>query len=295
MINKTKSKLIKKKFNYKKNIFFENKNEGYVSNFGKQWKNHKKTQVDFYNNTLISKNLLDKVIFSEWSNLKGKNILEIGCGSGRFTQYLSILAKNLVVNDMSNAIWHNDFVKKKNIVGIKCDFKKLIELKIKYDVIFCRGVLQHTPDPLKSILKMYSMLNPNGSFYFDIYRKPLLGFLNSKYIWRKILRFFKVSYEELESFLNKNIDTFIKIRRTLNKVFFMNLNFIWDYFFPIYDYKNKLPLSDAKLREWSILDTLDGLLAYYDKPYTYTEVKNFLKKNKIEIKKFNYKYHSFKI
>ena len=67
------------------NVFFENKfqksDEGiyildkkdhYVKNFGKQWKNYNKVQIDSYNNFLVSKNFLKKIIFNELNFLKGK-------------------------------------------------------------------------------------------------------------------------------------------------------------------------------------------------------------------------------
>ena len=51
--------------------------------------------------------------FNEENYLKDKIILEVGCGSGRFTQYLSKIAKLLVVNDMSDAIFFNQYLSKK--------------------------------------------------------------------------------------------------------------------------------------------------------------------------------------
>ena len=294
MIKNITKILVLKNFKKKNNIFFQNYKENYVSNFGLQWKSFRKTQVDNSNGTKISYKLMDKVIFSEWKNLYNKNILEIGCGSGRFTQYLSNLSSFVVANDMSNAIWNNNFLKKKNIVGIKCDYQTLKKLGLKFDIIFCRGVLQHTPNPLNSIVEIHSMLKKNGSFYFDIYRKPRLGFLNSKYLWRLILKN-RVNYNTLENFLKKYLKYFLKLRWKLNSILMVNLNFLWDYIFPIYDYKGKLLLKDEKLIEWAILDTLDGLLAEYDTPYHYNEVKKYLSKKKIKIRKFNFKYHCFKI
>ena len=49
------------------------------------------------------------------------------------------------------------------------------------------------------------------------------------------LKFF-ITYDILHKFLTKNINKFLFIRRKLNKLFKINLNYVWDYF-SIYDYK----------------------------------------------------------
>ena len=288
-----KKKLKEQNFILNKDIFCAQNEIEYTQNFGKQWKDFSKTQIDEFNNFSISKELLDGLVFNEYNNLRDKVILEIGCGSGRFTQYLSKIAKLLVTNDMSDAIFYNQYLSRPNVIGIKSDFNKIKKLNIKFDIIICRGVLQHTPNPYNSILSLYELCDINGSIYFDIYKKPKLKLINPKYLWRKLLK--NQSYESLHSFLEKYIDKFLYFRRKLNSILKVNLNYFWDYFFPIYDYKYQLPLNDKQLREWAILDTLDGLVTKYDIPLSKKEIQKFLEKKNIEINRFNGKYHSFKI
>ena len=269
-------------------------NDKYSSNFSKQWRDFSKTQVDEFNGTNISKNLLKGVIFNEFKNIYDKNVLEIGCGSGRFSEHLSKYANLLVLNDMSEAIYYNHYITKSNVVAIKSDFTILKNLNIKYDVVICRGVLQHTPNPYKSILNLYELCSPGGIIYFDIYKKPKFKIINPKYIWRYFLKFF-ITYDILYKFLTKNINKFLSVRRKLNKLFKINLNYVWDYFFPIYDYKDKLPLNENQLKEWAILDTLDGLITKFDTPLSYKEVHNFLNTKNIKIEKYDDKFSSYKI
>lgn len=288
-----KKKLKEQNFILNKDIFCDQNQIEYTQNFGKQWRDFSKTQIDEFNNFSISKELLDRLVFNEYENLINKVILEVGCGSGRFTQYLSKIAKLLIVNDMSDAIFFNQYLSQPNVIGIKSDFNKIKRLDIKFDIIICRGVLQHTPNPYNSILSLYELCDINGSIYFDIYKKPKLKLISPKYLWRKILK--NQSYENVYSFLDKYIDKFLYFRRKLNAILKVNLNYFWDYFFPIYDYKYQLPLNDKQLREWAILDTLDGLVTKYDIPLSKQEIQKFLKKKNIEINRFNGKYHSFKI
>ena len=107
-------------------MFTKPENEDkYSSNFSKQWRDFSKTQVDEFNGTNISKNLLKGVIFNEFENIKNKNVLEVGCGSGCFTEHLSKHAKLLVLNDMSQAIYYNHYVTRPNVIAIKSDFTNL--------------------------------------------------------------------------------------------------------------------------------------------------------------------------
>ena len=73
---------------------------------------------------------------------------------GRFSEYLQKYSKKLFLVDLSDAIFYNHYKNKKNVVAIKDNFRNLFKLKIKFDVIVCRGVLQHTPKPLESIIQM---------------------------------------------------------------------------------------------------------------------------------------------
>ena len=290
------SKKIKEKYKFTNGVYVPKKKpNNYAKNFGYQWRDFSKTQIDYFNKTNISEKFIKKITFNEYKNFKDKTVLEIGCGPGRFSEYLTRYSKKLIINDLSDAIFFNHYKNKKNAIAIQDDFNNLRKLKIGFDIIICRGVLQHTPDPLASITQMKKILNQFGSIYFDIYTQPLTGFLNSKYIWRNIIKFFKISYDDLYSFLNKNCKKFLYYRRSVNKFFNINLNFFWDYIFPIYDYQGKLPLNEKQLEEWAIMDTLDGLLAKYDTPYSYKKIEKFLNKNSIKIKKFNKKLNCYKI
>ena len=259
------------------------KEDQYVKNFGKQWENYNKVQIDSYNNFQISKNFLKKMIFSELDFLKDKKILEIGCGAGRFTEYLAPISSICVSVDLSSSIFHNVASKEEKLQLVKADFLKLIA-KNKFDIVICRGVLQHTPKPLDSILKLYEFIDQEGLVFFDIYPMPKIGLLHPKYLfWRPLIKNL-FSYESFENFLKKNIHKLLFIKRFFKKIFF-NSNFLSDALIPVWDYKGKLDLDNKQLNEWSILDTLDGIFAKYDNPVSKNKLKKFLEKNNIKILK----------
>ena len=60
----------------------------YADAFGLQWRTFAKTQLDSFNGKNISRERLERCLGFTVENLKGKNVLEVGCGAGRFTELL---------------------------------------------------------------------------------------------------------------------------------------------------------------------------------------------------------------
>ena len=272
----------KNDFSQNQNVFILDEDDKYTKNFSNQWKDFNLVQIDSYNKTSISKDYLNELMFDNYDNLKNKNVLEIGCGAGRFTEYL-VKTVNLCVSvDLSKSIFYNVAKKEKNLLLVKSDFTELTSNK-KFDIVICRGVLQHTPSPNKSILKLFDFVKPNGKVYFDYYKKPKLGFFHPKYFfWRPLLN--KISsYSSLKLFLEKNISNLIFYKKIIRKIFF-NSNFIADSIIPIWDFReNKYNITKDLYNDWTILDTLDGIFAKFDYPKSNNEILQILKDNNIEI------------
>lgn len=269
------------------NINILHRDDKVVSNFGKQWKNYRDVQIDSKNNFKLSYNFLQELCHFDLSIIKNKNILEIGCGSGRFTEYLSKYGKSCTSIDLSDAIFHNICKNNKNVKLLKADFLKL-KLKKKFDVVFCRGVLQHTKFPTKSILKLFEYINHDGVVIFDFYKKPKIGFLHPKYlIWRPLIKNF-IRYETYEKFLINNISFLLYVKRKIDIIFFKK-RFFSDSIIPIWDYYDELGLTREQYLNLSLLDTMDGIYANYDKPYSFNKIKNILIKNNKLILKSNKK------
>src|SRR5438093_8168936 len=78
---------------------------GYASAFGLQWKRQRQTQLDSYTGTQISRARLRRCLGDTlWKALAGKQVLECGCGSGRFTEGLLDQDAYVTAADLSDAI-----------------------------------------------------------------------------------------------------------------------------------------------------------------------------------------------
>ena len=140
------------------------KEDGYTEDFGKQWQDFNKTQIDSLNSFNISKEFFDEFLFTEYEDLEGKTILEVGSGAGRFTEHLVKKAKTCVSVDMSSAIYHNVSSNKQNLMLVKADFTKL-EPKLKFDIVICAaakvgGILANMQNP-SEFLHDNIMINHN--------------------------------------------------------------------------------------------------------------------------------------
>ena len=271
-------------------VYVLEKEDDYTTNFGKQWRDYRDVQIDSINKYKISYEYLNDIFFNDLNILKEKEVLEIGCGAGRFTEYIIKYCKSCFSLDLSQAIYFNVAKGDNKLKLIKCNYINL-KPKKKFDIVLCRGVLQHTPNPEIYLLKLFEFIDKNGTVVFDIYKKPKLFFLNFKYIlWRPLIQKL-VSYEDFEYFLKKHISKLLKIKRILKKMFILDI--ISDNIIPIWDYKNKLKMSDKELEKWAILDTLDGIYAKYDFPLSFNKIIKILNKNNIKVLKSNKKRNFF--
>ena len=103
---------------------------------------------------------------------KDSKILELGAGSGVYTQIFSDLGCDITVTDLVPK--HVEILKEKfkNYKNVKVDIANALNLEKfteKYDVILCMGPLYHIQDKterLTVIDNIYDRLKPNGYAFF---------------------------------------------------------------------------------------------------------------------------------
>lgn len=247
----------------------------YAENFSQQWLRFRDTQLDSVNGTSISRDFLERLLGRPLEQLHSKTILEIGAGAGRFTEHLIRYAGLVVAIDLSEAIFVNAALGADQLVAAQADLFHMPEMKIKFDLVLCRGMLQHTPEPAKAIELIHSWVKPGGVAVFDIYKPGRLGKLSSKYLWRPVVqRLF--DFDSFSRFLERHAGTMLQVRWRLKPLLPGRSKRILDYVLPIWDYRGVLPLSSTQLVEWGKLDTLDAMFARYDNPMKYDDVVRLL-------------------
>jgi SAM-dependent methyltransferase len=103
--------------------------------------------------------------------IKGKRILDAGCGSGRLVHSLSQYGCEVIGIDLTHLDWAYALNRDKcNVHIIRTDIFHLPFLKETFDLIWTEGVLHHTPDPCGAFRCLHEALKPGGSIYVWVYR-----------------------------------------------------------------------------------------------------------------------------
>ena len=241
-----------------------------VDAFSLEWTKYPRVQDDELTNVPSSLRRLELLLGFPIDWLKDKTVVEVGAGPGRFTKLLAKHSKHVLAIDLSDAIFVNSALGMDNVTFFKGDFLK-IDLPKIFDVIYCRGVLQHTPDPRESISKLISMGKVNDLIIFDIYK----GYTSIKKLrewelfWRFILNLF-VDAKQFEYFLQKKGKKLFKLHRFFNGLIRKNriFNFIFKLtkpFYPDIDVDRNYP-TFSEIDKFEVYKSLwiDTIFCKYD-------------------------------
>jgi SAM-dependent methyltransferase/uncharacterized protein YbaR (Trm112 family) len=106
-------------------------------------------------------------------DLKGKKILDLGCGSGRFTKQASLLGANISVGvDVGESV---DTAYKMcrfldNVLIVQADIYNL-PFENSFDIAQSIGVLHHLPNPKAGFLSCPKVLVKNGRMVIWVYNR----------------------------------------------------------------------------------------------------------------------------
>lgn len=259
--------------------------DNYASAFGLQWKTFSKTQHDKYDHSSLSKDRLERCLGFPLQELKGKTLLEVGSGSGRFTELL-VDAGTLVHSvDLSVAVEANkeNIGDKENFIIAQASVYELPFPKASFDFVLCIGVIQHTPSPEKTISALWEMVAPGGKIIMDHYRWRFSYYFNTKPLWRHYMK--RLSPEKSMTKIKKHVAFFFPLhwKYRNNKIASWLLHRIS----PLIEYIKVFPERDYQWHyELSLLDTYDSLTDYYKHLRTEKSIYNTLKNlgaSKIEV------------
>lgn len=158
-------------------------------------------------------------------NLKNKKILDVGCGGGILSESLALKGAKVKGIDLAEGPLKVAKIREqKSNLGItyeKIETSKLIKKKEKFDVITCLEMLEHVPDPEKTVKECSELLNDNGDIFFSTINRNLKAFtlaiLGAEYILN-ILPKGTHDYEklikpsELLTYINKSGLDFLEIK-----------------------------------------------------------------------------------
>ncbi len=103
-------------------------------------------------------------------------IAEVGCGTGQMSLYLARADRRVVALDLSRAALELGAAAarrygKGRVQFVECDLTRLPLREAAFDVVYCSGVLHHTPEPRESFASIVKAVKPGGHVVLGLYNR----------------------------------------------------------------------------------------------------------------------------
>lgn len=247
----------------------------YSRSFGLQWQKYRDVQIDRLNGTRASYHHLKEVFMQgDLSVLAGATCLEIGSGAGRFTDHLVDLCDQVITVEPSQALTVNVALGHPKLIPAHADLFRVPVRREKVDVVFCRGVTQHTHNTREAIKRLFDYVKPGGIVLFDVYHLRWFTPFVAKYWLRPFFR--GTDSQKFMQRAERWVPRLVRFKRKFvsplmpDNAFGRNLA---HQLVPVADFTDADLLKDDEQRmTWSILDTVDMYTPRYDEPLTYRAV-----------------------
>jgi 2-polyprenyl-3-methyl-5-hydroxy-6-metoxy-1,4-benzoquinol methylase len=234
----------------------------YAASFGFQWHRYQKTQLD-HDEVRESDHHFRIKTGLRPEELKGKLVLDVGCGMGRFAEVATRWGARVVGIDLSAAAE----VAAKNLaerefVAFQADVFALPFAPESFDIIYSVGVLHHTPDCEAAVKSLDQYLKPGGILAVWLYSGYNKWYRFSD-VWRRYTH--KMRPETLHSILKIAVPFFYSLDQALRRVPVVGRSVAGaiHHVFPV----NRQ--TDPEVR---VLDTFDWYSPQYQSKHTYEQV-----------------------
>jgi|SRR6185436_1930677 len=256
--------------------FVEYKDQGYSKNFGYQWRKWPRIQFEAENKNKPmeghTRKMWEMITGHTATNtqFEGQVVLDMGCGSGRFTDVARSKGAKVIGIDFSLAVEsaQENFKNDPDVLIVQGD---LLHLPIKaqsIDGAFSIGVLHHTPDPPGGVSQAVEVLKNGGWFALSVYEKN--GFYDKANV-QLVRKFFKKLWPYFKHYPPLIYSYFAVYLLSPFTTVPYNENFLGRFPFPF------IKLADKK---WSLLDTFDSVTPSYQSGHTLDEILQWMKNNK---------------
>ena len=236
--------------------------ELYVENFGFEWNMHARTQLDSASSDESERTFRAKTGFTP-EELRGRLVLDVGCGMGRFSDVVSRWGGTVVGIDLSQAVEaaQRNVGRRENVNVAQADIFELPFRDETFDFIFSIGVLHHTPNTKAAFDRLPRLLRKDGKIAIWLYKSY------SPFQWR-----FADFYRRFTPRMPK---------RTLYAISHVAVPLYFIYKIPILGLFLRwvLPTSSHPKADWRVLDTFDWYSPKYQWKHSYEEVFPWFEEN----------------
>ena len=218
----------------------------YVGSFSYEWNRWNKVQLDIANGrTESEETFAEKTGFTP-TELKGKLVLDVGCGAGRFLDVASRWGAEVIGIDLSFAVEasQRNVGSRPNVSVIQADVFRLPFREGTFDAIFSIGVLHHSRDTREAFLQLPALLKEGGDIAVWLYYYEDKLYNAASDFWRTVFRPFPTSVVYAWSWLIVTLFSWLWAKPIMSTRPWGHLRRI-------------LPVNTHPDRQWRILDTFD--------------------------------------
>jgi len=236
--------------------------EDYTGNFGFEWSTYRQTQLD-HDGSRISERVFQRKTGFSPEELRGKWVLDAGCGMGRFAEVASRWGAKVVAVDLSRAadVAAQNLADRPDVHVCRADLRRLPFAPGSFDYIYSIGVLHHTPDCKQAFKGLIPFLKPGGEVSIWLYSAYTKWYRMSD-IYRRFTT--KLSAQRLHT-LCCLADPLYYVHMGLRRIPWFGRALSGAM-------ANLLPMPLYPDREWRILDMFDWYSPKYQSKHTYEEV-----------------------
>jgi SAM-dependent methyltransferase len=238
----------------------------YTDSFSYEWQRFRTTQLDSTAGGTATRDRLQASLNFPLESLRGKLVLDAGCGMGRFAEVVHRYGGQYVGFDYSFAVdaayanvGHLD-----DVHLLQADLFALPFAPDTFDLIICLGVLHHTPDPPRAFASLPRVLKPGGKLSVTVYDAGNKVYVLNSRFWRRI-------------------STRLP-RRVLHALSYaaVPLYYLWTLPVVGWLFRSLAFISLEPDWRWRVLDTFDWYSPRYQSWHTHHEVFGWFKHNGLQ-------------
>lgn len=133
-----------------------------ATRFGEQWTN-------FADSASVNRRDLLLHLPSSWSpSVFRGQVLDVGCGMGRYAALVAAEGANVVGVDVSSAV-DAGAARYPNVPFVQADLAALPFAPRRFDLVYSFGVMHHLPDPSVGLKSAFEMVRPGGWLLVWVY------------------------------------------------------------------------------------------------------------------------------
>jgi len=222
------------------------RSDQYVGSFSYEWNRWNRVQLDVANgDTESEQTFAEKTGFSP-EDLRGKLVLDVGCGAGRFLDVASRWGARAVGVDLSFAVEasQKNLGDRPNVAVIQADVFRLPFRTETFDAIFSLGVLHHSRDTREAFLGLPPLLKDGGDIAVWLYYYTDRLYNAASDFWRALLRPLPTRAVYVWSWLLVTLFSNLWLMPFMSRRPWLHL-------------RRMLPVNTHPKVDWRVLDTFD--------------------------------------